>query len=166
MKILEFLKKHWRAAVWTLGALGLGLGTFKFFRRFRIRIIDVNFRDEEMLFEHVRLIQEYHVFEDAKNDEDHQQYLNTAFYPDHNLVILVSYFNRKIFEESYLSMGLLDKENMVAMSDDEITIPTVYCEDANIKKVSFIDGAVLYVPEYNVEFEIIDEGDLDYDIYK
>lgn len=166
MKILEFLKKHGRAAVWALGALGLGLGTFKFFRRFRIKLIDANFKNEEMLFEHVRLIQEYHVFEDAKNDTDCQQYLNIIFYPEYNLIILTNYFNRKMFEESYLSMELLDKESIAAMSDEELVIPAVYCKDANIKKINFINGDILYMPKYNVEFEIIDEGDFDYDIYK
>ena len=175
--------KYWKemvagAAGLVLGLLGLGLGAFWFLRR-HISIerfartpepAVLSVKNTEMMFEHVHLIQYYDLLDNETSSEDelgHEQYLNTMFLPTKNLIILNTKLDRQIYQEC-LEETQVDDGTLDNWSDDELaqTIPPIYCSDANIWKITFIDGCVLYRPEFNVPFEVYEEGDDIDDLYE
>ena len=160
------------AAALIVGSLGLGLAALKFLRR-HVEIQKIDIKDltkEERLYSHARVIQIYELLdeEEAKRAKmDHEQYLNTMFYPTKNLVILTSKFARNLYKECFENAGI-DEEKYENWNDQEIeqAWPPIICEDADVYRVTFPDGAVMYRIDHNIPFKLLEEGDEEDDFYQ
>ena len=177
-KLMNYIKKYWKAGIQALGSLGLGLGIFYFLRRYisieklppsKTMALTLEAKQEK-IYEHVRVLHFYDLMEDTnhKLDKlDHEQYLNTMFLKSRNFIILTSRFIRRFYEEC-LNEEKITREMLDGWSDQEVInlIPPIYCEDADIVKITFPDNTILYRVDYNKPFKIIEGDELENDIYE